>query len=375
MRSVAQLVSDEPGRRFLADRGVFSDPAEFVERLRTPVNPALSATLDRPHPVYVAQQTQIDYPGSVASKFRATKALRNYPGVAPVTVWMDTDHAKTAASTIWIRSGPDEFRRRVISNKLRNVETRFLPMDRTDFPAVLSALGQWLGPRLDPAALATVHDRLDRLRGSVSSARTLAEANLAMSEVALREHLDFALPSILLSRLSGMFEAAVDDFLNSVDDVVKVFNDQIGALLAADIDPRVHALPDDYLPLHFSCPNDGLRRRLVHRRDGADHLAVADCRCGASYRFHLGSHHLSSAELVATGRWSVDVCLPLFVDGLVSGAVVGRSSALYGLVLNEVATTVLGLTPVPLLVPADLPETVPGSDRPDSVLYDYLTAP
>jgi len=224
-----------------------------------------------------------------------------------------------------------------------------------------------------------MRSRLERLQNSVAAptVRTLAEANLALSSVMLEEHVGFAPPSMLVSQIagSGMFETALDGVLNSLDDIIAVFNAQVAALVDAGIDPRVHALPDDYLPLHFSCPRDGLRRRLAHRREGADHLAVADCRCGSTYRFHLGARHLSAAELAATGRWSVDVCLPLFVDGLVSGAVVGRSSALYGLVLNKVATAVLGISPVPLLVPADLPETVPHPDRPDSILYDYLTAP
>jgi hypothetical protein len=118
-----------------------------------------------------------------------------------------------------------------------------------------------------------------------------------------------------------------------------------------------------------------LRRRLAHKREGADHLAVAGCRCGTSYRFHLGGHRLSVAELAATGRWSVDVCLPLFVDGLVSGMVVGRSSASYGLVLNQVATQVLGTSPVPMLVPADLPDAMPDPHRSNSALFDYLTMP
>jgi hypothetical protein len=366
MRSVAQLLSAESGRQFLADRGIFCDAKEFAGRLNVPENGALA--LDRPYPVYVCQQTQIDYPGSVVSKFLATTALCDHPGVAPFSLWMDTDHAKTAVSTIVIRSGPDEFRGRVISNRFRNVETRFLGIDPVTYQSVLNRLGQWLDQRL-------VRTRLERLQDSVAPARTLAEANLAMSEVMLAEHLDFAPPSILVSQVTGMFESTLDRVLNSIDDFIKVFNDQIAACIAADIDPRVHTLPDDYLPLHFSCPNDGLRRRLAHRRDGAEHLAVADCRCGSTYRFPLGTSHLSAAELTATGRWSVDVTLPLFVDGLVSGAVVGRSSALYGLVLNEVATAVLGINPVPLLVPADLPETVPNPDRPDSVLYDYLTAP
>jgi hypothetical protein len=92
-----------------------------------------------------------------------------------------------------------------------------------------------------------------------------------------------------------------------------------------------------------------------------------------AYRFHLGQDRLSMAEIVPTQRWSPDVTLPLLMKGYVSGLVAGRSSALYGLVLNEVLTRVWGERPVPMLVPerckarADAPEQV------DSLLYTYLT--
>lgn len=375
MRSVAHLLGEDSGRDFLANRGIFADPAEFVRRLHVPGDPALTRALGlaRRYPVYVCQQTQIDYPNSVASKFRATLALGEHAEVAPLSLWMDTDHAKTAVSTIAFTSRTGEFRTRVVSNRVRNAETRFLMVDKDRVAAALTEVGNWLGAQPQTVA------RLARLKESVAapSVRTLAEVNLALSSVVLGEHLGFAPRSTLVSTVigAGMFDAALDTVLNHIDEFVDVFNGKIAELLAADIDPRVHPLPADYLPLHFACPKDGLRRRLAHQREGTEHLAVATCHCGTTYRFHLGTDRLSAAELVATGRWSVDVCLPLFVDGLISGAVVGRSSALYGLVLNEVARKVLGIEPVPLLVPADLPETVALPERPDSVLYDYLTAP
>lgn len=380
MRSVAHLLGEDSGREFLADHGVFADPAEFLLRLRAPGDPELAKAmgLDRPYPVYVCQQTQIDYRQSVVSKFRATVALGDHAEVTPISLWMDTDHAKTAASTIAFTSRDAEFRTRVVSNSVRDVETRFLTVDRARVGAALTKVGDWLDSRVPESTRATMRNRLVRLKESVAapSAHTLADVNLALSSVVLAEHVGFAPPSTVVSQVigAGLFDTALEAVLNRIDEFVTVFNAQIATLLAADVDPRVHTLPSDYLPLHFSCPKDGLRRRLAHQREGTSHLAVATCRCGTIYRFHLGAGRLSAAELVSTGRWSVDVCLPLFVDGLVSGAVVGRSSALYGLVLNEVATRVLGIDPVPLLVPADLPETVALPDRPDSVLYDYLTA-
>lgn len=381
MRSVADLLSDDAGRQLLADLGVFSDAGEFARRLRAPADGTLARALalDRAHPVYVHQQTQVDYPGSVASKYRAAVALRNHRDVSPVALWIDTDRAKTASSTIVIRSGGDQFRRRLVPHRLREVETRFITVDLDHVRAALTALGRWLDERLPSFSRARMRVRLRQLHDSLAAPeiQTLAEANLALSSVMLRERLGFAPSSMLVSQAagSGMLETGLDGVLNEIDDVIAVFNAQVYALTSADIDPCVHALPDDYLPLHFSCPRDGLRRRLVHQREGADHLAVAACRCGTTYRFHLGAHRLSAAELVATGRWSVDVCLPLFVNGFVSGMVAGRSSASYGLVLNQVATKVLGTSPVPMLVPADLPEAMPHPGHSDSVLFDYLTMP
>lgn len=381
MRSVADLLGEDAGRQLLAERGVYCDSEEFVRRLRAPADAALvrALALGSSYPVYVHQQTQVDYPGSVASKFRAAVALRSHRDVAPIALWIDTDRAKTASTTIVIRSGGEEFRRRLVPHRLRDIETRFIAVDLGHVRAVLTALGGWLDLQLPAPERTAMRSRLSELVDSleVPAVRTLAEVNLAISSLTLRELLGFAPPSMLVSYAagSGMLESAVNDVLNEIDDFISVFNAEVAALTSADIDPCVHVLPDDYLPLHFSCPRDGLRRRLARHREGADQLAVAACRCGAIYRFHLGAHRLSVAELAATGRWSVDVCLPLFVDRLVSGMVVGRSSASYGLVLNQVARTVLRTSPVPMLVPADLPDAMPHPDQSNSTLLDYLAIP
>lgn len=381
MRSVADLLLEDDGRKLLADRGVLADAGEFARRLAAPADHALAATLSLGggRPVYVHQQTQVDYPRSVVSKYRAALALRDHPDIAPLALWIDTDRAKTASSTIVIRSGGEEFRRRVVPHRLRDVETRFVAVDPEQVRAVLTALGGWLGQRLDPAARARMRERLGRLLDAATApvVQTLAEMNLAISSLMLDELIGFAPASMLVSRATGagMLDTALDAVLNEMDDFIAVFNAEVAALIAADIDPCVHALGDDYLPLHYSCPRDGLRRRLARQREGADQLAVAACRCGTLYRFHLGTRHLSAAELTATGRWSVDVCLPLFVNGLVSGTVAGRSSASYELVLNQVAAKVLGMAPIPVLVPADLPEAMPDPDRSDSALFDFLTMP
>jgi hypothetical protein len=75
------------------------------------------------------------------------------------------------------------------------------------------------------------------------------------------------------------------------------------------------------------------------------------------------------AEMVATGRWSPDVCLPLYLNDLTSGWVAGRSTALYTLVLHEVQRRVLGKRPVPVLVPPALVDRRSNEAR---LVYDYL---
>jgi hypothetical protein len=52
--------------------------------------------------------------------------------------------------------------------------------------------------------------------------------------------------------------------------------------------------------------------------------------------------------------------------------VAGRSSALYGLVLNEALRRVLGRRPIPALVPAEPSDTDAMRNQSGSLLYEYL---
>lgn len=58
--------------------------------------------------------------------------------------------------------------------------------------------------------------------------------------------------------------------------------------------------------------------------------------------------------------------LPVYLNAYVSGVVAGRSTALYGLVLDEVLRKVLGSRPIPMMVPPQL--GVP----PDAAVYNLL---
>jgi hypothetical protein len=160
--------------------------------------------------------------------------------------------------------------------------------------------------------------------------------------------------------------------VESVADVVLVFNESVEQLRGAGVDPQVHRLADNYLPLHYSCPTDGRRLNLVRDMDGVDRFAVATCACGSYYRFWLGSRSTSLAQLTETDRWSVDVTLPIYLNDLVSGVVGGRSAALYGIVLGSVLEKVLSRRPVPTLVPRAMDASPVTSDQVDSLFYDYL---
>jgi hypothetical protein len=203
---------------------------------------------------------------------------------------------------------------------------------------------------------------------------TLAQTNLAISSWLLRG-LDPEPRPVLASDLAndGLLTSAVNDAVAAIDDFVAVFNAAVDELRATDVDPQVRTLDPGYLPLRYSCPRDGARCHLTRERHGADQFAVATCRCGAEHRFHLGSRTLSIDALTASQRWSVDVTFTAYLNDLFSGAVAGRSSALYGLVLNATLEKVLGRTPIPMHVPAELQAT--SVDRePDSLLYERLTA-
>jgi nucleotide-binding universal stress UspA family protein len=194
--------------------------------------------------------------------------------------------------------------------------------------------------------------------------RMLPEVNQAITAWLLQTSLGFSPPTIRVSELAarGLLREPLQRLLANLDDVITVFNATVDALMAADVDPQVRPLPDDYLPVWYACPRDGKRCRLRRKRDGVDQFAVATCsRCGNDYRFHLGAGVSSFDEIDATGRWSPDVTLPIHVNDLVSGVVAGRSTALYGLVLGEVTRSVLGGVTVPVLVPHELGQGPPGA--------------
>lgn len=376
MRSLAELLVSAEGRGFLEEAGVLAEPDRFVARLRPPVDPGLirlvGVSADA-RLVYTAHQVKMDYEATVTAKLRTTADLGGTPPeVSTVFLWLDTDRTgadkRTAGFQLHGRGGT--VRLRFASRRHDDKEPRFVPVDRRGVDDGLRRLGVWARQHGAPAV-----ERRGRVAAVLSGddMETLADAGMAVTQLLLREHLGIRGPAPRISRLGeeGLLTKVIDDAVNHIDDMVTVFNTAVDSLLDADVDPQVHHLAEDYLPLNYSCGRDDRRCRLTHERTGADHFAVTTCSCGAEYRFHLGSRSLTVAEVAGAGRWSTDVMLPAWLNDLASGVVAGRSSALYGIALNRVLEKVLGRAPIPMLVPGDLIGT-PSAAASDSLMQDYL---
>ncbi|HJP64678.1 MAG TPA: hypothetical protein VKA30_00070, partial [Actinomycetota bacterium] len=264
---------------------------------------------------------------------------------------------------------------RLAARRWKEREVRSVPVSADDLDAAMRDLAKW-ARELPRAERERAEVRRRALADEVTPG-TLAATSRAFASILLDAVLGFAPSSVFGSELvaAGVLDVPMNAVLGSLHDVVAVIGDAIDALHAADVDPVLKPLPDDYLPLHVACSRDGARRRLRHLRAGADHVGVSACPCGQEDRFHLGAGTLSLGALAGTDRWSPDVTLPVYLNGVSSGVVVGRSSALYGIVLNQVVEKVLGEPPVPMLIPPDLASALDDQRRPDSLLFDYLTAP
>jgi hypothetical protein len=380
MRGLPELLSSQDGRRFLESRGAFVDGDRFAAELAPPDRPVL---LERLLPggeaplAYMAHQTHADFGSSVVAKFRAARDLSE-AGTTTMMLWFDMDRAGSdkASTTITWTLPDDEVSVRLVPQRLRDMEARFLPVDPDRIREVMATLAAWIERSPGEEGHRDARHRLSLLSGALAGerVRTLSGLNRAIGELLIRERLAFRPPSAFVSDLiaEDLLQEDLEAVLRDIDGFVSVVNETIAALVAADVDPQLHPLEEDYLPLHYSCPRDGARRRLHHERQAVDHFAVASCSCGATYRFHLGNRVLSLGELGPTGRWSPDVSLPVYLDCLFSGLVAGRSSALYGLLLGEAVRQVLGRRPIPMLVPGELQD--PGIHG-GSLLRDFLLGP
>ena len=380
MQTLMDLLNSPQGLRFLEAKGVFVAPAEFREQLEPAVKPDLAAHLglENKKIIYSGQQLYVDYRQSVLSKILCLQDIAQADSrLFPLFLWLDTD--RSGSDTLITKfAWPNPSKKGLIKiapSQTDEIESRFVMLSSEPLKSAMDKLETYL--RQSGEKKIGAKDKYLRLRELFvgPSPGSLSAFNLRLTGFLMSNVLGFMPPSLVLSDLlrAGLFIAELELLLNCLTDMVTVFNQAIQALIQRDIDPQVRPLPEHYLPLFFSCELDNRRIRLYHQVDGRDHFAVATCKCGQSSKFHLGQANLSMAEIAQTQRWSPDVMLPLLLNNFVSGSVAGKSSALYGLVLNEVLRQVLGQKPVPMLVPESLGAQANQPEQVDSLIYKYLT--
>lgn len=384
MSALAELASSEPGSALLHEEGVFLDRRSFLEAISPPTRDALARLSQAPggdagraRPiVYMGQQLSVDYGASVFAKLVLLSELEAAHHLRGCGLWVDVDRAgsdKRMTVISWPRRGG----RAGVSMAppgSKDREPRFIPIEKRELFKALDRLRTYLG---EAGVGGRGLDRYVHLRDVLtrSAADTLADLSAEVTDLLLAEY------GIRLApvRLSSLLEERdlteqVEACLNALPRVIEVFNHAVFDLRERGIDPLLHPLADDYLPLRISCASDATRLPL-RRKDGpGGAYAVATCRCGATYRFRLGRRELSFDEIVQTQRWSPDVLLPTLVNDLASGVVAGKSSAIYGMVLNRVLSEALDKEPIPMLVPEGLTSRAP--DRTplvaDSLMVSYL---
>ncbi len=382
MRSLVDLLTDPAGIAFLEQRGLHLDPVAFAHSLRPPRRPELAQLLGVDPGgslVYIGQQVCADMGPSTVAKFAAAPELARDHDLTLAILWHDLDSTQSEryGARIVLPSGRKQKGVWLAPRALEDLEPRFIEVERERLEEVVAFLRTWVhgACRSDPAA---ARERVARLAEALLAPEisNLAQANRALSSFLLREQLQLDPPSVLASEMlaRGLLVDSVTEYVARIDEVVSVFNGAVQRLVAADIDPRVRTLADDYLPLWFACPKDGTRLRLKSKRSGTELLGTATCRCETSYAFSFGRDRPDLSELIATGRWGIDVSMPVHHNELASGWLSGRSSALYALVFNEVIERVLGQTPIPVLVPPSLTSGAPSAANGQAtLLLHYLT--
>jgi hypothetical protein len=382
--ALAELAASEPGTSLLREEGVYLDRSSFLGAISPPARDALARLSQPPGRddgrappiVYMGHQLSVDYSASVLAKLVALSELEAAHDVRACGLWVDVDRSgsdKRMTVISWPRRGG----RAGVSMAppgSKNREPRFIPIEKREVLSALDRLRTYLG---EAGVGRRGLDRYAHLRDvlSRSPADTLADLSAAVTDLALAEY-GIRLAPVRLSRLleeRDMTEQ-VEACLNALPRVIEVFNRAVFDLREGGIDPLVHPLADDYLPLHISCASDATRLTLRRTEGLGGTYAVATCRCGARYRFRLGRRELSLDEIAQTHRWSPDVLLLIFVNDLASGVVAGKSSAIYGIVLNRVLREALSKEPIPILVPEGLISRAPDRTRlvADSLMVSYL---
>jgi GTP cyclohydrolase II len=286
---------------------------------------------------------------------------------------MDSARSERFGARVVLVSGK---RRRgvwLVPSDIGDVEPRFITLDPQRLREACAEIEAWAVDASTSGAEARA--RVQRLAALLEGAETLAQAARAIADELVRVQIGLDAHSTTAAEMvaGGLLKDSVEDYLANLDTVVAVFNETVAELIALDIDPTLRPLPDDHLPLRYSCPGDGTRMRLSRENRAGDMFAVATCDCGERYEFRLQRGRGALDELDATGRWSIDASMPVHHNDIASGWVAGQSTGLYALLFNAVLERVFGKRPIPILVPARLGEETPGEgDDEVTVLTRYL---
>ncbi len=348
MKNLQEILETENGRTFLKDNGVYLDTKEFADSLDRPRNANCSEKF-----VYGAQQLYLDYGLGVTLKIAALKELEQL-GVATDFIWIDTDKAgsdKLITRFLWpgIMDESSKGYSVVSVKRSRSKEIRFVELDKRHIENTRRSFAEVL-----KASEIEEDGRIfTNFWRYFQSAVNLQELNLSTTYFLLYNYFDYTPRSMLSSKIkeTQSFKNEVNRFIAQIDDVIFEANKSVERLVNADINPQVHEFGEDYLPLFVTCESDLRRQPLRRVKEGFDSYGVANCNCGNEMKFYLGKKDtLSADDVFEKENWSPDVTLPIYINDSYSGAVVGKSSALYGIVLNDVMKNVLGKDPIPMLV-------------------------
>lgn len=166
----------------------------------------------------------------------------------------------------------------------------------------------------------------------------------------------YFVPKPLLS--SNLFhEPGVKHYLKAVlasrKDFIEKVNLSIESLKSKGIATAITPLSEDYLPLFIICPDTKERLRLKYQSKLGQAYAYAYAynRNGKKLCYVIDGNSDWIDSLSEEVDWSVDVTLPILTNNFFSGVIAGRSSALYMMVFRSVMIDLLGIHPIPILVP------------------------
>jgi hypothetical protein len=319
MKTLRDLLNSTQGRRFLETNGVYANQSDFEAHLQQPVNPKLAAERGQENKKLICsgQQIYVDYRQSVLSKILVLKELEQEDDQYPFFLWVDTDRSGSDslitkfAWPVSSKKGPVS----ILPPRTREIESRFVVLDDSRLTSAIDKLETHLRQHSNHKKGAK--ERFLQLRSIFidEDHQILSQFNLRLTNFLLNDVFDYTPPSLLLSEAigQGVISREIELFVNNLDDVVRVFNETIESLSRQGLDPQVRPLPENYFPLFFSCEVDDQRLRLYRQIEGRSHFAVGKCRCGQTYKFHLGQQELSIDRIAQTQRWSPDVCFPIFL--------------------------------------------------------------